>query len=504
MKHLLACVGAMALAGACGVSSEANEALAAMNLASGEGELVKYASKSGYGDKVTLKNVTLGPDGEGLNAGAMVLEGLSMNDAGEPVVTGITLSDITPAEETPGVQLNVATITFTGLDEATGAYLAKTFKDGETVEPPPFEDWVIGTASIAGLSVVGDMQAMGQGGGSFNLTLDEVSLSDLEDEVAGRFGWNGFKGTFSVPPEAAGYQVDGSFDFGTLEIGGLQGGTFADAFSAGMTSMMSPGAVADPGAGLPPSPIDPGFNQLDWSGMNINAAGLMLTASELSSRAERNGDGVVTSVDSPRASLKLAIDSENPGTLGSQAQMFMGMLGFTELELYTESKGTFDPETDTTRYETANIGITDAVDVSLTGGFQGVNELLRSVMASGASQQPDMSGLASLKIVDMELVIDDNSLMSKIFNLAPMFVGQDAATFRTDLVSQVSALSEDMAAAGVDPSISEELSAAIANFIQQPGILRFKLDPATPVSFANPEGPLTKESLGFVAEYEAN
>ena len=114
-----------------------------------------------------------------------------------------------------------------------------------------------------------------------------------------------------------------------------------------------------------------------------------------------------------------------------------------------------------------------------------------------------MSGLGSLKIVDMELAIADNSLMDKLFALAPMFAGQDAATLRADLVSQVSAMGQDMAAAGVDPAISSELSAAIANFIQNPGVLTVKLSPSQPVAFANPDGPLTKDALGFSADYTA-
>lgn len=504
MKMLLACASALALAGACGVSSEANAALEAMNLSTGDGNLVKYASKSGSGNKVTLKDVKLGPDGDQLNAATMVLEGLEVNEAGEPLVTGITLNDVTPAEDTPGVQLTVASVAFTGMDEATGAFMAQSFKGEEAGDPPPFEQWVVGNASIKGLSLVGDLEEMGQGGGSFNLTIDDLSMADLKDEVAGRFGWSGFKGTFSVPPEAAGYQVDGSFDMGTLSIDDLQGGTMADAFEASFASMMDPSNPADMTASLPASPIDPGFNKLDWSGMNVSAAGLILSTSELSSRAQRNGDGVVTSVESPRASIKLAIDSENPGTLGSQAQMFMGMLGFTELELYSESAGTFDPATDTTRYQKATFGMTDAFDISLQGGFQGLNDALGVLMASAnTGGQPDMSGLASLKIVDMELAIADNSLIDKLFALAPMFAGQDAATLRADLVSQVSAMGQDMAAAGVDPAISSELSAAIANFIQNPGVLTVKLSPSQPVAFANPEGPLTKDALGFSADYTA-
>ncbi len=505
MKMLLACAGALALAGACGVSSEANAALEAMNIATGDGELVKYASKSGSGDKVTLNDVQLGPDGDGLRAASMVLEGLNLNDAGEPVVSGITLKDVTPAEDTPGVQLTVATVTFTGMDEATGAFLARTFKGEDPGDPPPFEQWVVGNASIKGLSLVGDLGAMGQGGGAFELNIDDLSMNDLKDEVAGRFGWSGIKGTFSVPPEAAGYQVDGTFDFGDLSISQLQGGTFADAFEASFASVMDPSNPADLTASLPASPIDPGFNNLDWSGMNIAAAGLVLSSSEMTSRAQRNGDGVVTAVESPRASIKLAIDSENPGTLGSQAQMFMGMLGFTELELYTESKGTFDPETDTTRYEKAQLGMTDAFDLSLTGGFQGVNDAIGSLMnAANGGGMTDMSGLSSLKIVDMEFSVADNSLLEKLFALAPMFAGQDAATLRADLVSQVSALGQDMASAGVDPAISNELSNAIASFIQNSGVLTVKLNPSEPVAFANPQGPLTKDALGFSASYEAN
>src|SRR5690349_6817925 len=114
MKVWIASASALLLATACGVSKEATEALTAMKLQDGASSpLIKYAEKSGSGNTVTLKNVTMG-DPEtgtpGFKASSMVLGGLEMSDAGKPVVATITFKDVAPAQPLgEGLSLNFST-----------------------------------------------------------------------------------------------------------------------------------------------------------------------------------------------------------------------------------------------------------------------------------------------------------------------------------------------------------------------------------------------------------
>jgi hypothetical protein len=210
---------------------------------------------------------------------------------------------------------------------------------------------------------------------------------------------------------------------------------------------------------------------------------------------------------SPRATFSLATDASQ-GQLGQMVSMGLSMVDYQNLELYAEADASFDPATDTTRYSKYNLGLTEGFDLTMAGGFQGLQEALVAVMTSldqmslgGIGATPDLSGLQSLKVVDLNLSLTDKSLVNRLLNLAPMMGGGDPETMRNDLVNMLSSSGADLSGAGVDPAIAQEFTAAVAEFIKKPGTLTITMKPAQPAALMAEGAALTKDSLGLTVTH---
>lgn len=519
MKMFIACASALVLVAACGSSKEATQALEAMNLSTGSSSpIVHYASKSGSGDKVVLNDVVLGPGGgDGMKAKSMELAGLDVTKDGKPLVKSITLKDITPEKAQPGLTLSVATVSITDATPAVQQFMAGAFTKAGPGEPPPLKDWGFSKMAVTGLKVNGDLAKMGAGAaGSFNVSMDELSASSLKDQVFGAGRFAGLKGDFNIPAEAGlGFPVVGKFDFGAGDIKNLHAENFSKMFEAGMGAALDPTAISKAEAGMfanMSSPIDPGYDSLTWTPMSIEASGAKLTTSKVDMKATRDAKGVVTSVTSPRTTVSFTADPAG-GQVGQMAGMGLNMLGYKSVELYGETDASFDPATDTTRYKKYNFGLTDGFDIQFTGGLIGLTKAMSALMSAIMSSEtalnptdpnsppkgPDMSGLQALKVIDLDLTLTDKSIMEKIFNLAPMMGSQDPAALRNDIVQMLSSAGPDLAKAGLDPALSNELTKAVSDFIKQPGTLHIVMKPAQPVALAAPGAVITKQALGFSA-----
>jgi hypothetical protein len=498
-----------------------------MNLGTGtSSEMVKYEGKSGSGDKITLKNVTLGPAGSAVKAATMTLGGLDVSEGGKPVLTSVDLKDITVGDLPAGSAFNLKTITIDGLNPATGEFLAAAFKGGDPGEPPPFEQMGFNKISVNGMTFAFDGAAMGQPG-KVNVALGEFSISDLKNQIFGNAHLSGLKGDFDVPAEATGgVPIKGTFDFGTSDVKNIRGDVYSKMFDAGMASMMGGGSTQGAMMASMSSPLEAGYDEFTWTGMNIDASGAKLAVSKMEQKLTRNAEGVVTKIAMPKATVTFTTDAAG-GALGQQAGMMIAAFGYPSksIEIYGGGDATYDPATDTTRYVDYSFGLTDGMDIKVNGGFQGLTmamsalytalETMGGPMAGGdpfadpsdpqaIPPAPDMSGLNALKLVDLDMTITDKSLVTFLMGLGanPMFGGTgDVETIRTDVVNQVTALMSDIPK--LDKAVSSEFSAAVSAFLKQPGSLNIKFKPAQPLAFAgDAAAPVqTKSTLGFSATF---
>jgi hypothetical protein len=533
MRNWIASAAALLMTVACSASPGATAALEAMNLETGTSSpFIQYTDKSGSGDTITLKNVTIGSGGEGLNATALVLGGLAMTEAQKPVLKSIALNGITVAGMPAGIGFNLDSVAIDGLNPLTGEFIASAFTDAGPGAPPAFEQWGFSKVSVNGLKFNGDLEAMGAGAGKFSVALKELSFSNLKDTIFGSAKFDGLKGDFDIPDEMTGGagQVTGKFDFGTMDINTIRAGIFVEMFEAAFNAAMSdPSALdtleADFMASLS-SPLEGGFDEFKWTGMSAEAAGAKLSVSPTGMKIGRNAENVAISASSPRTTITLTADSAG-GVLGQAIAGGLGAVGYpsTTIELYGESEATFDTATDTTRYVKNTLGVTDMVDVQMTGAVQGLTRFMASLMGLmtsfedsftatledpfappgqstlGSSNEPDMSGLAALKIVELDLTITDKKLVDFALGAAGTAGMGDPATLRADVVSMLQGMGADLSEAGVDPAVANELTAALAEFVKRPGALNIKLKPAAPLSMETLESTVTKQQLGFSATY---
>ncbi len=443
MKLGLAFASVLALSTAACASGTAIEALNAMQiLENNPSDGISYASRSGSGGNLTLKNVTFksaipqavkiderlpAPGGEApaaavlpapvqtgnsevvAQAETVTFTGLDMK-AGKPVFTGMVVNGITPAGMgiDPGMTMKIGSIGIEGLNAATGAYIAGAFTKEGPGEAPPFDQWAFAKASIKGFTIAGDIPADesddGTAGtpGSVKLELGEFSISNVKDKLIGLTRVAGIKGDINVPGD---FPIAGTFDFGTLDLTNIRGGLYADAFGAGVASAMPNAPPTDWSkvfSGFT-SPLEYGLDGIRWSGMSANFSGLKLDGTPASYTATRNADGVVVATAVPRSAFKLTADSQG-GSLGAMGLMVMAMAGYPTnvVEVYTQGDASFDPQKDLTRYTNYNVGITDVVDIKVEGGLLGLKQALPTLLTGMMTVAEATSSVASKAVEEGE------------------------------------------------------------------------------------------------------
>ena len=280
MKLKLACASLLVLS-ACGPSREAMGALQSMQILQNDPSApLSYQSISGSGNDLTLSGVEVrmgagmmamlmggddedGEDEEGheghdappppqvaadrgqpvtvAKAGSMTLRGLTLKD-GKPVMRDLVLSGLAPTVPMDGVTLNVGSLSFEGMNEVTGLYIASAFTKDGAGEPPAFEQWGFSKAGIGALTMDIPIPQEEGAAGKVNIRLGEFSLSNLKDKTIGLAKLDGLKGDLDIPGMPP---VVGTFDLGRMEVGGINTDRVASEFMQSFNERMNPGAPAD-------------------------------------------------------------------------------------------------------------------------------------------------------------------------------------------------------------------------------------------------------------------
>lgn len=412
MKLRLAFASVLALSTAACASGPALEALTAMQiLENNAGDGISYASRSGSGGNLTLRNVTLkvpasvaaevdleegaapvAPPTPGASevvaqAETLNFTGLDMKN-GKPVFTGLVARGVTPVQDADGSKMKIGSIGIEGMNAATGAYVASAFTKAGPGEPPPFEQWAFKSASVKDITLSAEVG--GDSGensapdskpnptGAINFEMAEFSIANVKDKIIGLTRFGGIKGDVNVPGD---FPVVGKFDLGTLDFTNIRAGMFTDAFAAASGSPES--AKTDWGkvfAGYT-SPLESGLDGIKWSGMSADFSGFRIDGTPASFAAKRNSDGVVVETKVPRSAFKLTADASG-GPLGAMGQMLLTMGGYPSnvIEVYTQGDATFDPAKDLTRYENYVFGVSDVAEIKVAGGVLGLKQALPTLM----------------------------------------------------------------------------------------------------------------------------
>jgi hypothetical protein len=164
-------------------------------------------------------------------------------------------------------------------------------------------------------------------------------------------------------------------------------------------------------------------------------------------------------------------------------------------------------------------GVTDALDVKVAAGLQGVTKALAGFLntsmgaamlrggdpLSGLEQDPtavpapNLDFVSVLKLVDLDVTITDKAVVG----MMTAMTGQPEEAARADIANQILASTQDLVTgAKAEPALASEFTSALAAFVKQPGSLNIKMKPAAPVALGGADAPpLTKQSLGFSAAF---
>ena len=575
MKLKLACASLLVVS-ACGTSPDAMQALQSMKITpDGEQVGLSYKSMSGSGNDVILKDVQLrslvgpamridvplgppeadpppAPPAPVASSGktseivaraeSVTLKGLTMKD-GKPTVRDIVFNNIAPTSLPAGATVNVGSVVLEGMNEATGQFVAAAFAQDDVGEPPAFEQWGFSKAGIGAMTLAFAIPQEGGAAGKVNIQLGELSFSDLKDKTIGLAKLDGLKGDLDIPGMPP---VIGTFDLGRMEIGGINTDRVTSAFVQSWNERMNPGAPVDYAAMYKDytSPLDGGVDRVFWDGVKADISGLKFSLNGLNSTINRNADGVAVGIDFPRTTFKLTADSSG-GSLGAMGLMVMAMGGYDSnvIEAYLAGAASFDPAKDITRWDNYNLGVTDAFDVKVSLGVEGLQKALPTLLGAisqieaaeaakageddadegesdedadedqdggakdgGLFGNPAMGslvmGLLPLQLTDLDVSITDQKVVNLILERQAIEAGQSADALRGDLVTMLAGSAVFMKDAGIDAAIADELSAAASGFMAGPGTLRIQLKPKQPLGVMSAMlMPITKESLGFEATF---
>lgn len=588
MKLKLACASLLVLS-ACGPSREAMGALQSMQILQNDPNAqLSYRAISGSGNDVTLSDVEVrfgagmlammagGEEGEGAGedheghgapaaldlsepspepvtvakAGSLTLRGLTLKD-GKPVMRDLVLSGLVPTVPMDGATMALGSLSFEGMNEVTGQYIASAFTKEGAGAPPAFEQWAFTRAGIGAMTLAIPIPQEEGKTGKVNIQLGEFSLSDLKDKTIGLAKLDGLKGDLDIPGMPP---VVGTFDLGRMEVGGINTDRVASEFLQSFNERMNPEAPVDYGAMYKDytSPLDGGVDHVFWDGAKADFSGLKFSLNGLNSTLKRNAEGVAVGIDFPRTTFKMTADSSG-GSLGAMGLMVMAMGGYDSnvVEAYLAGAASFDPAKDITRWDNYNLGVTDAFDMKVSLGVEGLQKALPALLTAisqieaseaakdgedededtesdadeGADEDADededqdggakggglfgnpamgslIMGLLPLQLTDLDVSITDQKVVDMILERQAASAGQDVDGFRQDLVTMLAGSAVFMKDAGVDAAIADELSAAASGFMAGPGTLRIQLKPKQPLGVMSAMlMPITKESLGFEATF---
>ncbi len=423
MKRKLAFASLLVLS-ACGTSAETRQALQQMNILQNDpGAAISYASQSGSGNDVILRNVELrapqpsygmiegppplfsgadeaasdDPDATRVmvaRAETLTFKGLTLKD-GKPVARDIVATNLVPEQVPDGSTLKLGTLSLLGMNEATGRFLAAMIAGEDEAAPPPLEAWGFDKASLSGLTLAAAIPQAEGVTSSVNVQLGELSFGAMSDRKLGEFVLDGVKGDLDVPGMLP---VAGTFDLGRLEIGDLNLKYFSDVFTATLQPIFNPLEPVDYAAMYAEmtSPIDGGIDRIDWTGAKVDVSGIKFDVSPVHIKSTRNTDGVAVAIDAPRYTMTLKTDASG-GTLGAMGLMGLAMAGYGSdtVEMFFEGAASFDPEKDFTRWDNYHVGVTDLADVKMSFGILGLQKAMPNLVQSFAALAPMMEDQAS-------------------------------------------------------------------------------------------------------------
>ena len=542
MRHLLVGAAAIAVLAGCGGSNQQGEAdlgkageATANSIENALNDLGNITLRGG--DAAQARNALAAMSLDTSGAGRVSFADSSVEDDGARF-TDVSVS-IRGDEDGDGADLVIGTMEFDGLNfENEAASFSSLKLSNIEIVPRDEEDRADGSMTIANIDLLNPSPELAAwvaslGGSGVPAPFPEPSAVNFD-----RWSLNGFEFNLDDGEEVVDFTID-SIDLGGAEnakmaVASLNSIAIAGTSDEGVPFAVNLDAINLLGADLAfveaiqahagdeeamsealmgalyDNPMDPGFDRFQLENLSFAGEGVSFAMPSLDSFVERDADGNPNRFVTPDFSMTLSADPA-AGEAGSELAGVLGSIGFETLELKGAGVSTYDAATDTLEYSADDnyLALTDGFTLRYGGKFEGYNEYARSFanmdmdeMAGAPDQQIMLDAVSNLILHDFTLVLDDQSMVDRVFNLVAAQSGEDPAALRQQAIAMTAMAPMMAAGAGVDMEIVTEATTAVSEFLQEPGTLTITLAPAEPISaatFADIEDPsqITKDMLGL-------
>lgn len=506
-----------------GDAATANEALAAMALASSGSGNVSWVKKDVKGDRAVFTDVTLVSagddpddsdggmrldaddesldlDGADLKAGKLEFEGLGMKNGqasfSRLVMTNVELVPTDPEEAEEGSG-TIGSIELVNPSPETAAWVAGLFADNQKHDLPKgaalaFDHWAMKDIDFRIDEPEGDK-------GTF--VVKAIEVTGLKDQKAALMKIDGMAFDMDDATEGTNMKVN----LGSVEMRGadlkLLSDAGEDATDPEDVSRMMNLAQQDP--------ANPGYDSLVINGFGMDLAGVTVDLPKLVSAVGRDKKGSIVAVKTEPFKVSL---STGEGKYGEQLGSQLATLGYETLELTGAGYQTYEPAGDLTTYVKGKNywELKDGFRVDFSMKFAGAKAMAAAEQAQTLNPDPTAvlgSTIDNMILHDVEFAIDDNGFLNRALNAYAAQSGEDPQQVRNQLTGIIAMGPVFAASSGIDPELVTEISTALSSFVTAPKTLTIKMAPAEPLAMstlANLEDPsaLTKESLGFAAANE--
>jgi hypothetical protein len=485
-----------------GDPAKAGDALAAMSLTDSGVGVLSFGNKKIDGATATFSDLTIAGE-DGLKAGSLTFEGLDMA-AGGATFGKMSLKDVVLTSE-DDAEVKLGNLELINPSPELAGWFAASM-NGQMADFPAVENVVFDSWTATDMSA-----AFVEDGMDGTFKIGKVEIRDMADLKAKKAMISGI--SFNGVDE----DMDGpiTFSLGSMTMTNVNA-KFVKAMQENVgdeEAMMA--AVM---AAVYENPMDPGVDSLVIDDVKFDADGVKFDMPSLVNTVERNKAGQPVRYITKPYSATLKADAD-AGEMGAQLLQGLSMVGYEEMTFKGEGDASYDPDKDIFSFAAKKnyFELVDGAKFSFGGKLEGYGEYNKAVgaqfnfadMASGAEPDPDlmMEAMGVLTFHNLEISIDDNSLLDRAFNAAATSQGQDPAEMKAQINMGLAMAPMMAQGSGIDMALVTEMTGALGKFLSDGGTLTLKMDPKTPLAIsdimANPDpAAYTKDSLGFTATHK--
>ncbi|MEO9969826.1 MAG: hypothetical protein ABJG15_08380 [Hyphomonadaceae bacterium] len=485
-----------------GDAAQAEAALGALSLTESGSGRINFADRTVTGADAVFSDISVvigdGQDDEEgtISAQSLTLKGLDMSD-GEASFAQMRLDGIvvTPEDADEDGILTISDMQISNPSPALAAWVASLMGDGEPAEFPDFADLSFDAISMNNFSAVpaddNELQAF---------DIDRIDFRNMSEEGLGAMIFEGLN--FSATDENDGTAAN--FSLGSLNVLGVTE-LLTKTIGAGLgDDLDNPGSVLEL---LSSNPADPGYDAIQLENLSVDVSGIAVDLPAYSAEITRDQQG--RAIRNQTHPFKATLNVDPNGEMGSDIAGPLGLLGYETLTIGGAADSRINHDDDIVSADAASnyLELEDGFRLSLGGEFAGLSDFYAALADAGnGDSDADVeaafgSSLSQLGLHGMEITFADDSFVDRAFAAAAAMNGGTPEDLKNQAKLSLGLAPLMASSSGVDANIITELTAALGEFISNPGTLTVKLDPEAPITADMMENPslLTKEAIGFSA-----